>query len=116
VNEHSVSLEVDIPDAYEGTMLRLDPMLRSRRRVIVPAREAPGIQIGCKSLLFGGTTSDDVGVVAVTWTNDRGGSGTADGTTIWTVTVALQAGINTISMFARDAVGNRSTAVLIVTI
>ena len=34
-------------------------------------------------LVLGGTASDNVGVTQVTWTNDRGGSGTASGTTNW---------------------------------
>ena len=32
-------------------------------------------------LSIGGTASDNVGVTQVTWVNDRGGSGTATGTT-----------------------------------
>ena len=34
-------------------------------------------------LTVGGTASDAVGVTQVTWANDRGGSGTATGTTSW---------------------------------
>ncbi len=36
-------------------------------------------------LALGGTASDNVGVTQVTWVNDRGGSGTATGTTSWSV-------------------------------
>jgi hypothetical protein len=32
-----------------------------------------------------GTASDNVGVTQVSWVNDRGGSGTATGTTSWSV-------------------------------
>src|SRR5207253_2695390 len=36
-------------------------------------------------LTLGGTAADNVGVTQVTWVNNRGGSGTATGTTSWTV-------------------------------
>ena len=56
------------------------------------------------TLTIGGTASDNIGVTTVTWTNDRGGSGTASGTTDWTVTgITLMEGINVITITARDA-------------
>jgi hypothetical protein len=61
-------------------------------------------------LSLGGTASDAVGVTQVTWANNRGGSGTASGTTTWSVSnVALQAGENIITVTARDAAGNTNT-------
>ena len=58
-----------------------------------------------------GTASDNVGVAQVTWTNSRGGSGTATGTTSWSVSnIALQKGPNVITITARDAAGNTTTA------
>jgi len=68
------------------------------------------------SLALGGTASDSVGVTQVTWANSRGGSGTASGTTSWTATVALQAGANVLTVTAKDAAGNTTTAVLTVTL
>lgn len=69
------------------------------------------------SLALGGTASDNVGVTQVTWTNDRGGSGTATGTTSWSVgAVALQVGTNVITVTARDAAGNSGRATLTVTL
>jgi hypothetical protein len=60
-----------------------------------------------------GTASDAVGVTQVTWANDRGGFGTAVGTTSWSVSgVTLQSGSNVISIKARDAAGNFSAATL----
>ena len=57
-----------------------------------------------------GTASDAVGVTQVTWSNNRGGSGTASGTTSWSVgSIALQSGVNAISVTARDAAGNSKT-------
>ncbi len=65
-------------------------------------------------LTIGGTASDNTGVTQVTWTNSRGGSGTASGTTSWTASVPLQPGSNVITVAARDAVGNVGTDVLTV--
>jgi hypothetical protein len=71
---------------------------------------------GTSSLTFGGTASDTVGVTQVSWANDRGGSGTASGTTSWSVSgLALQSGANVLSVTARDAAGNTRTATLTVT-
>ncbi|MEK7335656.1 MAG: Ig-like domain-containing protein, partial [Candidatus Binatota bacterium] len=71
---------------------------------------------GNNSLALGGTASDNVGVTQVTWTNDRGGSGTATGTTTWSATgIALQLGANVLTVTARDAAGNTATARLTVT-
>jgi hypothetical protein len=62
------------------------------------------------SLILGGTALDDVGVIEVTWTNNRGGSGTATGTTSWTASgIALQPGTNVLTITARDAAGNTGT-------
>jgi hypothetical protein len=52
----------------------------------------------------------------VTWTNSRGGSGTATGTTSWSASgIALQSGSNVITVTARDAAGNSGTDMLAVT-
>src|SRR5207244_12352178 len=68
------------------------------------------------SLMLGGTTADNVGVTQVTWTNSRGGSGTATGTTSWTASgIVLQLGTNVLTVTAQDAAGNTATASLTVT-
>jgi len=62
-----------------------------------------------------GTASDNVGVTQVTWVNDRGGSGTASGTTSWSVpSIALLSGANVVTVTAYDAAGNKGTATLTV--
>jgi Ca2+-binding RTX toxin-like protein len=64
-----------------------------------------------------GTAADDVGVASITWANDRGGTGSATGTTSWTAAdIPLQAGVNVISVTAQDTSGNRSTDTLTVTV
>jgi hypothetical protein len=56
---------------------------------------------------LGGTASDNVGVTQVRWSNDRGGSGVATGTTNWSVSgIPLQNGTNIITVTALDAAGN----------
>ncbi|MBI4341690.1 MAG: hypothetical protein HY598_05355, partial [Candidatus Omnitrophica bacterium] len=67
-------------------------------------------------LTLSGTASDNVGITQVTWTNDRGGSGTASGTTSWSVSgIALQSGDNVLTVTARDVAGNTATDTLTVT-
>ena len=66
--------------------------------------------------MLSGTASDNVGVTSVTWVNDRGGNGTATGTTTWQVTdLVLQPGVNVITVTAHDAAGNTATDVITVT-
>jgi hypothetical protein len=63
------------------------------------------------TLAMSGTASDNVGVTQVTWSNDRGGSGVASGTTNWQASIPLQRGDNVITITARDAAGNVATDV-----
>jgi len=54
-----------------------------------------------------GTASDETGVTEVTWANDRGGSGAAQGTSSWTITgIGLSVGVNVITISAADVAGN----------
>lgn len=63
-----------------------------------------------------GSGSDDRGVTLVTWSNDRGGSGTATGTTSWSVSgIVLLAGANVITITGRDLAGNTGSDVVTVT-
>ena len=65
------------------------------------------------SLVLSGSATDNLGVAQVTWSNDRGGSGTAAGTSAWTVNnVALQSGTNILTVTAVDVAGNAATDVL----
>jgi putative Ig domain-containing protein/fibronectin type III domain protein/Big-like domain-containing protein len=69
-----------------------------------------------QTLAMSGTASDSIGVTQVSWVNDRGGSGTATGTTSWNASgITLQSGTNNITVTARDAANNQSTDVLAVT-
>ncbi len=67
-------------------------------------------------LTLGGTGADNVGVTQVTWTNDRGGSGSATGTGSWSAPgIALQPGVNVVTVTATDAANNTGTATVTVT-
>jgi len=69
------------------------------------------------SVALQGSASDNAAVAQVTWSNDRGGSGTATGTTSWsTGNIALQTGTNVITVTARDAANNVATKSLTVTV
>ena len=83
---------------------------------IITPTAAATYSTGTSLLTLGGTASDNVGVTQVSWTNDRGGSGTASGTTSWSVSgLALQSGTNLLSVTARDAAGQTRSATLTVT-
>jgi hypothetical protein len=64
---------------------------------------APTFRTTAASVTLAGAASDDTGVQQVTWSNNRGGSGTAVGTTAWSVNnVPLAAGLNVITMMVTD--------------
>ena len=67
------------------------------------------------TITLGGTASDNVGVTVVSWVNNRGGNGTASGTTSWSISgITLQAGNNTITVTGRDAADNTGTDTIII--
>jgi Ca2+-binding RTX toxin-like protein len=77
----------------------------------------PTIDLTTPFISLAGTAADDVGVTTVTWANDRGGSGTATGTTNWSVAdISLQPGVNVITVSAHDAQGNAGGDTLTVSV
>ncbi|OGZ56848.1 MAG: hypothetical protein A3J04_00055 [Candidatus Ryanbacteria bacterium RIFCSPLOWO2_02_FULL_47_14] len=67
-------------------------------------------------LTISGTASDDVGVILVSWANDRGGADLATrSATRWDASVALQTGENKITITATDLAGNQASDILTVT-
>jgi hypothetical protein len=59
---------------------------------------------------LGGAAADNVGVTQVRWSNDRGGSGVATGTTSWSIAaLSLLPGANGFTITAVDAAGNQAT-------
>ena len=69
------------------------------------------------TITLGGTSSDDQGVVAVTWSNEPTlATGAAVGTTNWTASgISLAVGSNELVASASDAAGNVGTDTLLVT-
>jgi hypothetical protein len=69
-------------------------------------------------IIVTGLASDDVGVLAVVWTNSRGGAGTSLATSQagWaTSPIDLKMGENAITITAVDAAGNTQTITFAVT-
>jgi hypothetical protein len=63
-----------------------------------------------------GTATDNVAVTEVSWSADDGQSGTAQGTTFWSVlAIRLRVGSTTITVRVRDGAGNVSWRALTVT-
>ena len=67
-------------------------------------------------LNLSGTAEDNVGVTQVSWSNNRGGGGFAQGTANWSISgVSLAMGLNTITVTAQDAAGNSGMSMITVT-
>ena len=63
-----------------------------------------------------GSAADNGAIVLVRWSNDRGGSGQAAGTTSWAIpSISLQRGVNNLTVTAWDSNGNANSAQLAVT-
>ena len=84
--------------------------------IVSPTAAGGKYQTTNVKVIVTGIASDNVGVVGMTWTNNRGGSGTTVGTSSWaTNSIDLQLGDNVITITAVDAAGNVKTATLTVT-
>jgi parallel beta-helix repeat protein len=72
----------------------------------------PTYSNGNKTIIsLGGSASDNIGVTSITWSNAATGeSGTANGTTSWTISgILLKMGSNVITVTAHDSAGNSGT-------
>jgi Putative Ig domain len=84
-------------------------------RITSPTTE-PTYRTANSKIIVTGSAFDDVGVVSVTWANDRGGAGAAFGTSSWaTSPIDLRMGDNIVTITASDAAGNLRTVRLTVT-
>lgn len=81
--------------------------------IVSPA--SASISTSASSVAFSGTASDNVAVASVTWSNNFGQSGTAAGTSQWSVSVPLLTGFNTITIHATDTSGNTTSRSVMVT-
>ena len=68
------------------------------------------------TISLGGSASDSgSGISSVTWSSDKGGSGTASGTATWSISgITLSSGNNVITVSATDAAGNTGKATITV--
>ncbi len=83
---------------------------------ITSPTSATSFNASAASIALGGTASDNMGVTSIGWSNDRGGSGSASGTNTWSVgSIALQNGVNVITVSARDVAGNSGSDSISVT-
>lgn len=62
-----------------------------------------------------GTSSDNVAVASISWSNSLGGSGAASGTANWSASIPLFSGDNIITVTSTDTAGGFSTAQITVT-
>ena len=68
------------------------------------------------SIAVSGTAGDDRALTSVTWSSDRGPSGGATGTNLWSIgAVPLSLGVNVLTVTSHDAAGNTGSAALTVT-
>lgn len=83
---------------------------------ITSPTSSPSYSTSNPLITVGGTASDANGITSVTWSNHRGGSGTALGGTSWSaVNIPLQSGVNIITIIARDPSGNQGPDAISVT-
>ncbi|MEK7699999.1 MAG: LamG-like jellyroll fold domain-containing protein [Planctomycetota bacterium] len=68
------------------------------------------------TISLGGSASDSgSGISSVTWSSDKGGSGTASGTTNWTISdITLSSGDNVITVTVTDSANNTVSATITV--
>jgi hypothetical protein len=94
-----------------GTVTETAPAIT----ITVPTAEG-SFTSSSATLSVGGTASDTNGITQITWANSGGGSGTAAGTTEWSISgIVLISGTNTITVTVQNASGMTSSATLVVT-
>ena len=66
-----------------------------------------------KTVTLSGTTEDNAGIVAVAWSTDQGYSGPCAGLDSWTTgPIPLIAGVNVVTLTARDGLQNEANTIL----
>ena len=83
--------------------------------VAITAPDADQVDTTDDVMSLSGTASSDAGVTAVTWTSDKGHTGTAAGTDSWSVElIPLELGANTITVNATDGEGDTSADTIVI--
>jgi hypothetical protein len=76
---------------------------------ITSPTDASAIDTTDAAISLAGNATSGAGINKVTWTNDRGGDGIASGTNSWQISgIALEFGINEITVTAEDNTGSRA--------
>lgn len=122
---HSLSLLAESPsgwDAYGGATTFNDTLIVTQGSDALPTvtitapTAASTWTTSAPTLDLAGSASDTTGISQVTWSNDRGGSGAATGSTAWSVSgIPLQSGTNVLTVTARDTAGQTASDTLVVT-
>jgi len=79
--------------------------------VAITSPAADGSSVSSPSLALSGSAADNVGVTTVSWRLNGGSWSTATGSTAWSASVTLAAGLNTIDVQSSDAASNFSAIV-----
>lgn len=79
----------------------------------ITSPSSTSVSTSASSILFSGTATGSV--ASVTWSNGFGQSGTATGTSQWSVTILLLTGFNTVTIKATDSSGNTASRSVTVT-
>jgi hypothetical protein len=81
--------------------------------VTVTTPNAPSLPVSTSSIAMAGTVTGGSGSPQVTWTSNQGLSGTASGTSVWSIPVVpLNLGLNIITVTATDGAGNIASRVV----
>ena len=108
----------DASGMYQARQVMILPWIRSAPTITITSPTSGDTYTATSSTIsLGGSASDSTsGIKGVTWTNSSGGSGTATGTTSWTISsISLSNGDNTIIVTAKDNAGNTTTDTITVT-
>ena len=97
-----------------STLLGTGAGISSASSAGAPDTTPPTIAITSTSMMgssavISGTANDNVAVAQVTWTANRGGSGTATGTAAWSATVPIRKGQNSFTFTVVDTMGLRAS-------
>jgi len=110
-NQNSITISVKDDDGNTGTASvqfnGVVPDTINPTLAILFPTTGPDFDLNTTQTYLSGSASDQGGVASITWTNDRGGNGTATGTGNWSAgPITFVAGDNVITVRATDFAGN----------